>query len=60
MRDPQRIEKILKQIGDLWHKYPDFRLGQLICNVVQDPFLYYIEDQTLVDALISYYATTND
>ena len=55
MRDPNRIEKVLKEIADIWHKYPDMRLGQLICNVLQDPALYYVEDNDLVEYLKQYY-----
>ena len=55
MRDVNRIENILKRLGDLWRKYPDLRLGQLICNVIQDPALYYVEDNELIDYLEKYY-----
>lgn len=56
MRDPNRIEVVLKEISDLWHKYPDLRLGQLICNVIQDPALYYVEDKDLVEKLKKFYS----
>ena len=55
MRDPERIDKILKEIGDIWHKYPDMRLGQLIGNVLEGPNLYYVEDNGLVSALKDMY-----
>ena len=51
MRDVNRIDKILNEIKDIWEEYPDLRLGQLICNVVRDPALYYIEDEALVEIL---------
>jgi len=50
VRDPKRIRKILKEIGDIWETYPDLRLGQLLLNVINDPALYYIEDEDLVKA----------
>lgn len=56
MRDPKRIDKILKEISDIWHKNPDLRLGQLICNVVRDPALYYVEDEMLVEAIKRFYS----
>ena len=31
-RDPARIKRILKRIEDHWTKFPDLRLGQLLCN----------------------------
>lgn len=51
MRDPKRIEVVLQEISNIWHKYPDMRLGQLIGNVLEGPSLYYVEDQGLVNAL---------
>ena len=51
MRDPKRIDIILQEIGAIWHKYPDMRLGQLIGNVLEGPSLYYVEDDSLVKAL---------
>lgn len=55
MRDVNRIDVILSEIKNIWEKYPDLRLGQLICNVVRDPALYYIEDEKLVEALKEIY-----
>ena len=55
MRDPKRIDVILQEISDIWHKYPDMRLGQLIGNVLEGPSLYYVEDDSLVKALKDIY-----
>lgn len=55
MRDINRIDVVLNEIKDIWKKYPDLRLGQLICNVVRDPALYYIEDENLVKELKEFY-----
>ena len=41
----------LNKIKEIWDKYPQLRLGQLICNVVRDPLLYYIDDEDLVEKL---------
>lgn len=51
MRDPKRIDVILQEISNIWHKYPDMRLGQLIGNVLEGPSLYYVEDSGLINAL---------
>ena len=51
MRDPKRIDVILTALGNIWHKYPDMRLGQLIGNVLEGPSLYYVEDSGLINAL---------
>lgn len=53
MRNPERIDKVLAAIGEVWHKHPDLRLGQLIMNVYGDP--YYVEDNELISGLIAYY-----
>lgn len=55
MRNPKRIKKCLRKIEEVWSKYPDLRLGQLILNVINDPALYYIEDEELVELLEEYY-----
>ena len=55
MRDPKRIDVILQEIGAIWHKYPDMRLGQLIGNVLEGPSLYYVEDDSLAKALKDMY-----
>ena len=55
MRDVNRIDGVLDKIKNIWKKYPDLRLGQLICNAVCDPALYYIEDNELVEALKELY-----
>ena len=51
MRNPNRIDRISNEIRIIWKKYPDLRLGQLILNVIEDPALYYIEDEELVKLL---------
>ena len=55
MRDPKRIDRILQEISNIWHKYPDIRLGQLIGNVLEGTALYYVEDDGLVQALKDMY-----
>ena len=58
MRDPERIDRILKRVEEIWKANPDLRLTQLIMNALEldvDP--YYIEDDTLEKKLIEYKST---
>ena len=55
MRDPNRIDGVLQEISNIWHKCPDLRLGQLIGNVLEGVSLYYVEDDGLVNALKDMY-----
>ena len=34
MRDPDRIDIILKELGDIWKKYPDLRFCQMMHVIV--------------------------
>jgi hypothetical protein len=34
MRDPNRIDRVLRKLGRIWHRFPDQRLGQLLENYV--------------------------
>lgn len=60
MRDPKRIDIILQEISNIWHKYPDMRLGQLIGNVLEGTGLYYVEDEGLVNALKDMYENAQE
>ncbi len=60
MRDITRIDKILAGVKEVWTTVPDLRLGQLLLNVLQDPALYYVEDEQLVDYLKKYYLGETD
>lgn len=33
MRDPERIDRVLRKIRFIWKKYPDMRFGQLMENL---------------------------
>jgi len=35
MRDPKRIDRILKLVEILWKRCPDMRLGQLLYNFAE-------------------------
>lgn len=60
MRDPERIDGILNELGEIWKGYPDLRLGQLLLNVARDPMLYYIEDDELMARLERCYCYVED
>ena len=54
MRDPNRIEPFLKELGDIWKSQcPDYRFGQLIFNVFESrrENLWFTEE----DRMISYF-----
>ena len=40
MRDPNRIDQVLSEIGIIWKEHPDLRLGQIISNVLDIKPLY--------------------
>ena len=48
MRDINRIEPMLDELKCVWEQYPDLRLGQLICDIVPEDKLYYIEDNLMM------------
>ena len=57
MRDPDRIEPFLNELGEIWKtKCPDWRFGQFIYNVVLDtgdPF--YLEDDKMLERIREFF-----
>jgi len=52
MRDQNRIPKHVALLTQIWSRYPDLRLGQLLVNAVTDEsMLYNMEDCILLDKL---------
>ena len=54
MRDPNRIDGILNTVSKLWKLVPDWRLGQLVCNVAREAGYFdafHIEDDKLVEVI---------
>lgn len=50
MRNPDRIDPILNELKTLWLKYPDLRLGQLVClGAKHSHNLFYVEDVELIE-----------
>ena len=38
MRDKKRIKKFCDELATIWeNKCPDFRFGQMICNIFNEP-----------------------
>ena len=54
MRDPKRIDRICDLLKILWKQVPDWRLGQLISNVIEQQSLYFIEDEDMEKLLECY------
>lgn len=60
MRDPARIDELLKLLREIWTLEPDLRLGQLIYNAarIREPGLsdvFSIEDSSLYKGLVRYH-----
>ena len=55
MRDKGRIKVVLRTIEEIWKDNPNLRLGQLLCNAVPESWIYYIEDDQLLDAICKFY-----
>ena len=55
MRNPKRIKRMLKLIDQIWQKYPDQRLGQLLANYCfgHHNDIFYQEDDVSENTLIS-------
>lgn len=50
MRDPNRIPEYLAEFERVWKLLPDWRFGQLVCNILgDDPF--YVEDDKSLEML---------
>lgn len=59
MRDINRIEPTLKEIGKIWKQFPDLRLGQLLENISLEynSSLFFMEDEDLLRKLKGFYIT---
>jgi len=55
MRDKNRIKPAIEKLEKLWLSNPDFRLGQLIMNIVRpeepNAMIFYIEDDEFLKKL---------
>lgn len=59
MRNVERIPKVLDKIKEIWLRYPDLRLCQLLENTKPTNLndMYYIEDEDLLKLLEAHYNT---
>lgn len=57
MRNPERIPIVLQQLGEIWMKSPDLRLGQLLSMI--EP-IWVLEDYILLDILADKFETKLD
>ncbi|MBN9122042.1 MAG: hypothetical protein J0I06_23355 [Planctomycetes bacterium] len=48
MRDPNRIDRVIEKLREVWKAHPDLRLGQLLVNVIRPsqpcPQIFGVED----------------
>lgn len=64
MRDPNRIDNVIEKVRRIWKLVPDWRLGQLICNIARDGGgwnSFYFEDdalETFIDQWLRQHAET--
>lgn len=61
MRDPNRIDDFCKELATIWKEVPDWRFGQLICNVLGtsriDPF--FLEEDEMLKLFENYFGITH-
>lgn len=63
MRDPSRIDRVIETIRRTWHLVPDWRLGQLACNLGRECGSwdsFYVEDDKLEAAAMSWLASAEN
>ena len=57
MRKRERIKPFLERLEAVWNKVPDWRFGQLMCNVLnsmnKDPF--FPEDDEMIEYFEKYF-----
>lgn len=65
MRDPNRIDEFCAHLAELWHNVPDWRFGQLMCNMLgqisydRGVDTFYIEDDEMLMAMKNYFNMEN-
>ncbi len=64
MRDPNRLDRMIEKLRELWKTQPDQRLGQLIVNVIRPgepcPRVFYAEDDDIEAKLADCLAQATD
>ena len=55
MRDPNRIDAYCEKLKEYWSRVPDWRLGQLLMNVMRGtpyyPDIWFAEDETIFNRM---------
>lgn len=63
MRDPDRIQAFCNELAELWRKVPDWRFGQLLCNVIGAEFpgqdIFFPEDNVMMNHFRHYFEKEN-
>lgn len=56
MRDPNRIDAFCIRLAEAWKNVPDWRFGQLVCNLQRGHGndMFYVEDDTMINFIESY------
>jgi hypothetical protein len=53
MRDPARIPRVMKKLGQLWKKHPDWRFNQLLINagLIPDGGHWHVQDDVIEERI---------
>lgn len=51
MRNPNRIKPFLEEVERLWNKVPDWRFGQLICNIPYNRDPFFLEEDEFLEEM---------
>jgi len=54
MRNPGRIKIICERLASVWQELPDWRLAQLMMNVISTKACFYMEDNEFIDYIEKY------
>jgi uncharacterized protein YihD (DUF1040 family) len=54
MRDVNRIDGVLRELGWHWKRFPDLRLGQLLHDAA-GPDIFNIEDEALMEKVRAFH-----
>ncbi len=60
MRDPKRIQEFCNRLAEIWTvECPDWRFGQLVCNVLDGCDIFYLEEDKMLKKFADYFEKTN-
>ena len=60
MRDPNRIDSFCGELAQIWHRFPDWRFGQLMSNLLGEfvsethKDIFFPEEDELLDYFRKY------